>query len=123
MENENVLSETRSLKLTDLDWESLTAAWESSGLTRKKFCEQHHLNYRYFVYQRSKLSAKRKSKSSPWLAVKQTLPKPPLISTATTAATPLPAFLLRSSQGHQLSIPLDADTPTLKILLAFMEKN
>lgn len=122
MENENALLETPSLEPTVVDWVSLVAAWEASGLTREKFCEQHHLNYRHFVYQRNKLSAKRKSKSSPWLAIKQTPLKSPAIS-ATTAANPIQVFLLRSSQGHQLSIPLDADTPTLKLLLAFMREN
>ena len=123
MENENALSETLSPELTNLDLESLAVAWETSGLTRQTFCERHQINYRQFVYQRSKLNEKRKHKSSKWLAVKQTLAKSPSISAATTATTPLPAFLLRSAQGHQLSIPLDADTPTLKILLAFMREN
>ena len=123
MDNQNTLSETTLPEQMTVDWESLVVAWETSGLTRQAFCEHHRINYRHFVYQRSKLNDKRKHKSSKWLAVKQTLAKPSSISAAITATTPLPAFLLRSSQGHQLSIPLDADTPTLKILLAFMREN
>ena len=122
MENENVLSETPFFVPENVNWELLATSWESSGLTRQAFCEQHQINYRHFVYQRNKFNAKRKPKASPWLAVKQAQPKSPVIPVTTSATLP-PSFLLRSSQGHQWSIPLDADTPTLKVLLAFIREN
>jgi hypothetical protein len=124
MENSNELLEIKkpAVEPARLDWEFLVAAWRTSGLTREEFCQQHQLNYRQFLYQIIKLRS-RKPQPSPWLSVKQASLKSSLISTTATAAQTTSGFLLRSLQGHQLSIPLDADTPTLKILLAFMREN
>jgi hypothetical protein len=43
------------------DWPALMQAFETSGLTQTKFCEQNNLNPKYFSLKRSKLSPSKKS--------------------------------------------------------------
>ena len=120
MENIIALPNDASSEVKKIDWESMIAAWKSSGLTRKEFCEQHQLNHNQFLYQRVKYDQKGRHLPE-WLSVQQSEKKslPPPTMGITPLAT---GFLLKTPQGHQLSIPAGADAPTLKILLAFMRE-
>jgi len=121
MENIIALPNTATDEVKKIDWEAMVATWKSSRLTRKEFCEQHQLNHNQFLYQRVKCDQKR-GHSPEWLSVQQSEKKSS--ASPATGVAPMPAgFLLKTSQGHQLSIPASADAPTLKILLTFMRES
>lgn len=120
MENIIALPNTATDEVKKIDWESMVSAWKSSKLTRKEFCEQHQLNHNQFLYQRVKYDQKPR-RPPEWLSVQQSEKK--LSASPITSVAPMTTgFLLKTPQGHQLSIPAGADTPTLKILLAFMRE-
>ena len=121
MENIIALPNDATNGVKKIDWRSMIAAWKSSGLTRKEFCEQHQLNHNQFLYQRVKYDQKR-GHPPEWLSVQQSGKKPS--ASPIMGVTPMATgFLLKTPQGHQLSIPASADVPTLKILLAFMRES
>ena len=116
--NENLANDSAS-EVSNANWKEIVSAWQSSGLTRKDFCEQRQINYHQFLYQRCKYGQKSKPVLPEWLSVQQSEKK--LLPPPTLGIAPLATgFLLKTPRGHQLSIPAGADTPTLKILLAFM---
>jgi hypothetical protein len=121
MENIIALPNDAAAEAKKIDWESMVSAWKSSRLTRKEFCEQHQLNHNQFLYQRVKYDQKR-GHPPEWLSVQQS-EKKSSASPATGVAPMVTGFLLKTPQGHQLSIPAGADAPTLKILLAFMRES
>lgn len=70
MENIIALPNDATNGVKKIDWRSMIAAWKSSGLTRKEFCEQHQLNHNQFLYQRVKYDQKR-GHPPEWLSVQQ----------------------------------------------------
>ncbi len=63
------------------DWPALVRAFEASGLTQTKFCEQKNLNPKYFSLKRSKLLAASKSPAFQKVSVesRSSLPGPVVI--------------------------------------------
>ena len=99
-----------------LNWQSIMQEWETSGLRQREFCKARSLVYSQFMYHRGQL---KKSESKPaellpiqLVAEKQSIPTP-------TTATP---FVLQWPSGLRLSIPIGADSATLKTLLSYLER-
>lgn len=103
------------------NWKCLVAEWKSSGLTRRKFCQQKQLDYHQFLYQRTKYGEKSQSLLPSWLSVEAGKKKSLPISSGIGQALP-GYFILKMPEGGQLSIPAQADINTLKVLLNFIRE-
>jgi len=76
------------------DWPALVRAFEASGLTQTKFCEQHNLNPKYFSLKRSKLLAASNSPAFQKVAVEKKRPATtPLIITIGRCQIQCPASM------------------------------
>ena|SRR3990167_2774692 len=95
-----------------LDWKNIIADWENSGLSQTEFCKSRKLNYQTFGYQRSK-SLKKMIRKTGLLPVKIIGKDQPIGTNH---------FILQWPTGMKLSIPINADSDTLKILLSYASK-
>ncbi len=95
------------------NWPELFKQWESSGLPQKEFCRIHALSYANFVHHRVQLKKAQKTAVSPWLPVKQ-VPHPLDLSPTSMG------FTVKWPNGVCLCVPLQADAPTLQILLTHL---
>jgi hypothetical protein len=96
---------------SQIDWESLIAEQEKSGLTQGKFCMQHDLGLSQFVYQRSMLKNKDKviQTAEPALKPVKVIGKEPS-STSGDIRLSLP-------NGFQCSFPCSLDVSQVKRLV------
>ena len=94
------------------EWELFLEQWEASGLTQKKFCEQHKLSLKTFACHRTRQLSKSRSNQT-------LLP----IKISDSLDFPSPAenlFTLKLASDATLMIPVGFDKTALKELLIIL---
>lgn len=104
---------SRTTSSQNLDWVSLIEQWKSSALSQNKFCESLGISRQLFSahYNRLNKNEKPLAKFIPVKLTQEILPSPSAASN----------FVLLWPNGIKLSIPVNADKDTLKIIISCME--
>lgn len=94
-------------------WKEHSEAWRLSGLTQKEYCDQKGMNYRSFIYQHHRLTAKSKQSSLKFVEPKQS-------STAAASNNQVAVLQLMLRNGIRIGIPPDVNESLLGRVLTLV---
>ena len=102
------------LSIDSIDWGKINDEYEKSGLPQKIFCQNNHIQFNQFTYQRQRLKHhnQAKKKLAPVVVREDEFD---FVSHRTVKACK--GFILEWPNGKRLIIPIDTNAQALNIVL------